>query len=372
MTKFHKTASTFIQRAKTLPGKYYTSDEIFAQECDRIFATRWLCVGREEQIPNPGDYFLQDIGGESLIVLRDSKQEIHAFYNLCRHRGTRLCVEAKGNFTGTINCPYHAWSYGLDGRLIVAPLMNELADFCHEDYPLHQVNVITWEGFIFLNLSQSPEPFTSAFAPLIGKFRQWDLPQLRVADRIDYNVKANWKLIFLNYSECYHCPVIHPNLAKLSPYRSGENDLISGAFLGGFMRLNQPVTSLTMSGNRCGVVLGKLSGEDLNRVYYYSIFPNLLLSLFPDYVMVHRLLPQSKSETQVICEWLFSPESFNQTEFNPDDAVLFWDRVNQQDWQVCELMQAGVGSRAYTPGLYSSAESLLAQFDREFLRVMGH
>lgn len=189
---------------------------------------------------------------------------------------------------------------------------------------------------------------------------------------MEYNVKANWKLIFLNYCECYHCPVIHPNLAKLSPYRSGENDLISGAFLGGFMRLNQSGTSLTMSGNRCGVVLGELSGEDLNRVYYYSVLPDLLLSLFPDYVMVHRLLPQSPSQTQVVCEWLFSPESFERTDFNPDDGARFWDRVNQQDWQVCELMQVGVSSRAYRPGLYSSAESLLAQFDRDFLRVMGH
>ncbi|OKH30723.1 hypothetical protein NIES2119_30445 [[Phormidium ambiguum] IAM M-71] len=140
--------------------------------------------------------------------------------------------------------------------------------------------------------------------------------------------------------------------------------MISGAFLGGFMRLNQSGTSLTMSGNRCGVVLGELSGEDLNRVYYYSVLPDLLLSLFPDDVMVHR--------SQVVCEWLFSPESFEQTDFNPDDAALFWDRVNQQDWQVGELMQVGVSSRAYRPGLYSSAESLLAQFDREFLRVMGH
>ena len=372
MTKFHKTASTFIKSSRTLPGKYYTSEEIFAQECDRIFTNRWLCVGREEQIPNQGDYFLQEIAGESLIVVRDSKLKIHAFYNLCRHRGTQLCTEEKGHFSGTINCPYHAWSYGLDGQLIVAPLMNELTDFCQDNYPLHQVNVITWEGFIFLNLSQSPEPFTSIFAPLNRKFQQWRLPQLRVADRMEHNVKGNWKKIFLNYCECYHCPIIHPNLAKLSPYRSGENDLISGAFLGGFMRLNQSGTSLTMSGNRCGVVLGELSGEDLNRVYYYSVLPDLLLSLFPDDVMVHRLLPQSPSQTQVVCEWLFSPESFEQTDFNPDDAVRFWDRVNQQDWQVCELMQAGVSSRAYTPGLYSSAESLLAQFDREFLRVMGN
>lgn len=148
--------------------------------------------------------------------------------------------------------------------------------------------------------------------------------------------------------------------------------MFSGAFLEGFMKLNQSGTSLTKSGNRCGLVLGELSGEDLNRVYYYSIFPNLLLSLFLDYLMVHRLLPQSKSETQIVCEWLFSPESMNQKEFNPQDAVLFWDRVDRQDWQVCELMQAGVSSRAYTPGSYAGAESLLAQFDREFLRIMGH
>ncbi|MCL1463199.1 aromatic ring-hydroxylating oxygenase subunit alpha [Argonema galeatum] len=372
MTQFRKTASTFIKGAKTLPGKYYTCAAIFLEEIDRIFYSRWLCIGRVEQIPNPGDYFIQQVGQESIIVVRDRNGEVRSFYNICRHRGTRLCTEAQGNFNGKILCPYHAWAYGLDGQLEVAPLMNELDDFNQQDYPLHRVSVATWSGFLFLNLAESPEPFATAFGPILDKFAQWQLPRLRVSDRIIYDIQANWKLICQNYCECYHCPSLHPVLAKMSPYRSGENDLISGLFLGGFMKINQIGGSMTLSGNWCSLPLGNVSGEDLQRVYYYSIFPNMLLSLHPDYVMVHRLWPQSPNRTQIICEWLFDPDAMKQPSFNSRDAVEFWDITNRQDWQVCELMQTGVSSRAYTPSPYSSAESLLAEFDREYLKAIEH
>lgn len=372
MTKFYSTASTLSKGAKTLPGRYFNSETIFKEEIDRIFSSRWLCIGRQEQIPNPRDYFLWQMGSESIIVLRDRNAEVKAFYNICRHRGTRLCTQQQGNFSKSIHCPYHAWAYDLDGRLLVAPLMNELADFQQKDYSLYSAPIVTWEGFLFINLAKSPEPFATAFAPLMGKFSQWELPQLRVVDSMEYQVQANWKLIFQNYSECYHCPTIHPTLAKRSFYRSGENDLFDGPFLGGFMTIEQPGGSLTASSNRCATPLGNISGEDLQRVYYYSIFPNMFLSLHPDYVMVHRLLPESPDRTRIICEWLFHPKSIDRTNFNPQDAVKLWDITNQEDWQMCELMQAGVASRAWTHGPYATAESLLAAFDREYLKAIGH
>lgn len=372
MSEFYPTASTSIKGDQTLPGRYFSCETIFKEEIDRIFFSRWLCIGRQEQIPNPGDYFLWQIGLESIIVLRDRNAEVRAFYNICRHRGTRLCTQQQGNFAKTISCPYHAWAYNLDGRLLVAPLMNELEDFYQQDYPLYPVTIATWEGFLFLNLAKSPEPFITAFAPLISKFSQWQLPTLRVVYSIEYQVRANWKLIFQNYSECYHCPTIHPALAKQSFYRSGENNLFEGSFLGGFMTIEKPGGSLTMSGSRCAMPLGNISGEDLQRVYYYSIFPNMFLSLHPDYVMVHRLSPESPDRTRIICEWLFDPKSIDLTTFNPQDAVELWDLTNRQDWQMCELMQAGVTSRAWTHGPYATAESLLAAFDREYLKAIGH
>jgi Rieske 2Fe-2S family protein len=372
MTGFVKATAAYRQGQRTLPGEYYTSPEIHAEELERIFARRWLCVGREAELAEPGDFVVRTIAGESLIVVRGRDGVVRAFYNVCRHRGTRLCEEARGRLSETIQCPYHAWTYTLDGALIGAPHMNDVAGFDKRDYPLHAAPVAAWEGFLFLTLAREPEPFARAFAPLAGRFGRFNLPALRTARRVEYDVQANWKLLFQNYSECLHCPVIHPGLARLTPYTSGENDLFDGPYLGGYMVITQAGGSLTMSGRACGVPVGELPPEDRNRVYFYSIFPNMLLSLHPDYVMFHTLWPDGPRRTAVTCEWLFHPDAFAQPGFDPDDAVRFWDETNRQDWHVCELAQAGVASRAYTPGPYSPREGISAAWDREFLRAIGH
>lgn len=370
MTTFHKTADTFVAGSHTLVGKYYTSTEIFAQEQERIFSRRWVCVGRSQQLASPGDYCLVQVGGESLIVVRDPSGGLNAYFNVCRHRGTRICEQEQGKFSATIQCPYHAWTYNLRGELVGAPLMDEVAGFHKADYPLHRAALVEWEGFLFANLSADSEPFEMAFAPFIGKFPQWKLAELVVMRRAEYYVRANWKLIVQNYSECYHCPLIHPELSRRTPFRSGQNDLYSGSFLGGFMELNDEVGSLTMSGRACAAPIGEFSVEESQRVYYYSIFPQMLLSLHPDYVMCHTLWPINVTETRVVCEWLFDPKARAQPDFDPDDAMKFWDMTNRQDWHACELAQLGVSSSRYAPSPYSSAESLLAAFDQEYLRTL--
>ncbi|MEP7175279.1 MAG: aromatic ring-hydroxylating dioxygenase subunit alpha, partial [Gemmatimonadales bacterium] len=281
MATFLPTTDISIAGARTLPREYYASPELFAEEIERIFTKRWLCVGREDRIPAAGDWFTQAIGAESVIVLRDRDGACRAFYNVCRHRGTRICEEHSGRFSGTIQCPYHAWTYGLDGRLIGAPSTGDIEHFDKGDYPLHPVALATWEGFLFINLAAEPEPFDQAWAPLLGRFSRFNLPNLQVARTIEYDVKSNWKLLFQNYSECYHCGPVHPALAKLTPPTSGVNDLTEGPFTGGFMVLNRGAGSMTMSGRACGVAVGELDEEDMNRVYYYAIFPNMLLSLHP-------------------------------------------------------------------------------------------
>ncbi len=339
-------------------------------EQTEIFAKQWICVGHQSQIAEGGDYFLQEVAGESLIVVRDKGGEIHAFYNVCRHRGTRLCEVASGHMAA-IQCPYHAWTYGLGGRLTGAPHMSDAPGFDKADYSLHAVKLTLWEGLVFVNLSENPLPLEQVFAPLVGKFSHWNLSLLRSAKRIEYDVQANWKLIIQNYSECYHCPGVHPLLAKVSPSDSAENDLSEGPFLGGYMSVAKG-RSLTMSGNACAMPVGEIKGENFSRVFYYSIFPNILLSLHPDYVMVHQLWPQSPERTLVQCDWYFHPEASSAmpSHYNPEDAVEFWDVTNKQDWHVCELSQQGIASRAYQPGPYSPRESLPAAWDREYLRVM--
>jgi Rieske 2Fe-2S family protein len=367
---FRKTADTFTAGSKTLPQRYLVSPEIFAQELERIFSRHWVCVGHQSQVSGPGDFFVQEVAGESLIILREQQDKLRAFYNVCRHRGTRLCEAKTGRFHATIQCPYHAWTYGLDGRLVGAPHMDGVDGFDKAQQSLSPVALGLWEGFIFVNLARKPQPLERAFAPLLGKFTHWNLPNLRSARRIEYDVRANWKLIFENYSECYHCPLVHPALSKLTPYDSAENDLCEGPFLGGFM----PITkggSLTMSGNACALPVGDIKAENHHRVFYYSIFPNLLLSLHPDYVMVHQLRPESPERVSIVCDWFFHPDAFDRPGFRPDDAVEFWDTTNRQDWHVCELSQQGVTSRAYRPGPWSPRESIPAAWDREYLRALG-
>ena len=366
---FRKTADTFAPGAKTLAQEYFISPEIFAEEQAAIFSRQWVCVGHQSQIARAGDHFVQEVAGESLIVMRDREGAVHAFYNICRHRGTRLCEEKTGR-SSAIQCPYHAWTYGLDGRLIGAPHMDDVAGFDKADYSLHAVELALWEGFIFVNLADAPTPLEEVFAPLAGKFSHWNLPKLRSAKRIEYDVRANWKLIFENYSECYHCPGVHPALQKLTPYDLAENDLCEGPFLGGFMPINKG-KSLTMSGNACALPVGDIKAEDHARIFYYSIFPNMLLSMHPEYVMVHQLWPRSPERTLILCDWYFHPEAFDHSAFHPNDAIDFWDMTNKQDWHVCELSQQGIASRAYQPGPYSPRESIPAAWDREYLRFVG-
>jgi glycine betaine catabolism A len=372
MTTFLKTTDAYKQGARTLPGRYYTTPEILSEEGERLFRRRWICVGRVEAIAAAGDYVVVEVAGESIIVLRDQAGERRAFYNVCRHRGTRLCEAAHGSLSETIQCPYHAWTYALDGRLIGAPHMNEVAGFDKKEYPLHAVALGEWEGFLFVNLARDAEPLAKAFAPLLGRFARYNLPALRAVRRIEYDVHANWKLILQNYNECLHCPTIHPELSTKLPYTSGANDLIEGPFLGGYMEIKAPNESATLTGRACGLPLGDLPDADRRRAFYYALFPTMMLSLHPDYAVFYTVWPKAPAESRVVCEWMVHPDSPASPGYNIGDAEEFWDRTNRQDWHICQQSQLGVSSRVYQPGPYSPRESIPAAWDREYLRAMGH
>jgi glycine betaine catabolism A len=352
--------------AKTLPGRYYTDPKIFQQELETFFCQMWFCGLRAEQIPNPGDYQLCDVAGESIIVTRENGGALRAFYNVCRHRGTRMCNDERGKFAGSIQCPYHGWTYGLDGKLQIAPYMPE-GEFRAEDYPLHSVNVDVWDGHVFLNLAPQPPPLAKQLADLPQKFAAWAMQDLRLHRQHVYEVKANWKLIISNYNECLHCPVLHQMLCRVSDPMSGDNDSPQPTYIGGSMRFRAGAETMSVDGKRRREYLPGLSDEQRKRVLYYAIYPNLLLSLHPDYVMAHRLWPQAVDRTRVVCEWYFHPTATAKPDFNADDAIDFWDATNREDWKISELSQQGISSRAYTPGPYSSREGLPLAFDRMIL-----
>jgi glycine betaine catabolism A len=349
--------------SRTLPGRYFTEARRFAAEMEHFYFGQWICVGREDRVAHAGDFFVCEVAGESIIVTRASDACVKAFFNVCRHRGTRMCTAAEGMFEGRIRCPYHGWTYGLDGRLIGAPHMDQ-PGFSRADYPLHDVRAETWAGHIFLNFKGNADPIAEKLAALTEKFRGWCMEDLLLHKRITYDVKANWKLIVLNYNECLHCPVLHPALNRLTDYLGADNEPASPAYIGGAMGFRNGAETMSVDGLRRRDYLPGLNHAERRMVCYYAIYPNLLLSLHPDYVMTHTLWPRSADRTDIVCEWHFHPAELEKPTFTADDVIEFWDTTNREDWHISELSQLGISSRAYTPGPYSTREGLLHAFDQ--------
>ncbi len=269
-----------------------------------------------------------------------------------------MCKDLKETFAGRIQCPYHGWTYALDGSLISAPNMDE-AGFSRFDYPLHRVAHEIWDGHVFLNFAAERQPLA-----VPDKFAAWRMGELKIHRRIVYDVKANWKLIVSNYNECLHCPVLHPLLNGLTDYLGADNQAPTPNYVGGSMGFRDGAQTMSIDGIRRREYLPGLNAEQRSMVCYYAIYPNLLLSLHPDYMMTHTLWPKAVDRTEVVCEWHFHPDEMAKPEFEAADAIDFWDQTNREDWGISELSQLGIGSRAYTPGPYSKREELLHAFDR--------
>ena len=355
----------------TLPRHFYADAEFYRRELERFFFNRWICAGRADHIPNAGDYFTRTLGDESVIVTRAVSGEVHALFNVCRHRGTRLSEQAEGHFVERIQCPYHAWTYDLEGRLLAAPHMPP--GFCREEYPLHRAGCDVWDGHVFVHLGEEgPDggglgrPRPSLFDQLVDlpeRFAAWGMADLRLGRRIVYDVKANWKLIVLNYNECLHCPNLHPALNRLHHYLAADNVAPTASYCGGAMGFRDNVETMSRDGRRRRGCLPGLSEAQHQQVAYYAVYPNLLLSLHPDYVMTHTLWPRAHDRTEIVCEWHFHPSELAKPDFQADDAVELWDVTNREDWWISEQSQAGITSRMYQPGPYSERESLLWSFD---------
>ena len=220
------------------------------------------------------------------------------------------------------------------------------------------------DGLLFCDVSGEAPPIEEHLGSVRDQLARYRLGELRRAREITYDVAANWKAIVENYSECLHCPGVHPELNRLSHYMSGDEYEGPGAWCGGSMTLNDDVeTMATDGGHLTRPPIEGIEGEALRDVLYFAIFPNALISLHPDYAMLHTLWPDGPGRTRVTCEWFFEPRTIEREDFDPSDAVGFWDTVNRQDWEVCELTQKGVGSRGYVRGRYTEAEITVHAFD---------
>jgi Rieske 2Fe-2S family protein len=355
---------------RTLPGRYYSDPAIFTLEQERIFGRMWVCAGRASTLAVGGDYLLPDVGGESVLVMRDRSGRLGAFLNVCRHRGARLCTAARGQLGATVQCRYHAWTYGLDGALLGAPNMRREPSFDVDQYGLVPVALDVWEDLIWVNLARAPAPLADQLGMLYARFVHYHIGTLAVGATIEYDVRANWKLIVENFSECYHCAVMHPELsAQVPAFKAG---VVTGQD-GGGAELGPGVQSLTTTGKTRRPPLPGLTPED-RRTYYGDVLkPNVFLNLHPDYVVIHRMRPLGADRTGIVCEWLFDREIVAAPDFDPSDAVDFWDLVNRQDWEVCELAQQGTTSAAFRDGgIYAPVERHIRRFNDFVLEQLGH
>ena len=346
---------------RTLHRDYYFSPEIFQQEVERIFCAEWFCGGRDDDLPEPGDFLVQDVAGESVIVVRTREGNLMAHYNVCRHRGSRLVAEGcKGSFGGTIRCPYHSWTYALDGTLRTAPFLDEEDGLSKADLALYPVGVESWGGFYFLNLTPGAaqargHSLASQLGAIPERLQRYPLGQLQSGRRIVYEVGANWKVILENYNECYHCGPVHPELCRLVPafkQRGGsELDWERG------IPHREGAWTFTETGTTNRRPFEGLSLDEQVRHKGELVYPNFMISLSADHVTAYTVWPRAPEQTTVVCDFLFHPSEVGRPEFDPSDAVEFWDMVNRQDWAICENVQRGMRSRMFQQGYYAPMES---------------
>jgi Rieske 2Fe-2S family protein len=356
----------------TLSAGAYTDRAWFEQEMERIFARMWLAAGREDAVPAPGAFVRRDVAGASVLILRGDDGVVRAVHNVCRHRGTRLCTLEQGTLQGRIQCPYHAWTYGLDGRLLAAPQMDEVPGFDKSAYPLRAVALETWDGHLFINLADAPAPLRSQIGDLPSRFAPYRMQDLRMAHRIEYDIATNWKLVVQNYNECLHCPIIHPLLNRMHHYLGAENVPTAENYCGGAMGFKDGVETLSTDGKRRRDVLPGLGDRERAAVNYFAIYPNFLLTLHPDYMMTITIWPLDPGRTRLVAEWHFHPDEIAKPGFVFEDAIEFWDRTNREDWAISEQSYLGISSRGYQPGPYSLRESQLWEFDQFVMNKTKH
>lgn len=348
-----------------LPAAAYTSPQVFAWEQRHLFAATWTCAGRVDDLSggNDGAPVSQRaiVVGDVRVLLTFTDGGPRAFANTCRHRGHELLAEDRSATQQSIVCPYHGWNYRLDGSLRVASEFRDAPGFVPSEHHLVELPLEVWHGWLFVHAERSlDEGPASSFAEHVGALgtllAPYDAASLALGARHTYTVAANWKVLTENFHECYHCPLIHPELCRVSPPTSGDNYDLPGAWVGGSMSLRDGMATMSLTGETAG---RPLPGVDPTRVEYVALFPNLLISPHPDYVMAHRLVPQSPDRTWVECSWYF-PSS--DPPVDPAYAVEFWDVTNRQDWAACESVQRGLASPHFRPGPLAPNEDAVHQF----------
>ena len=385
----------------TLDQEFYTNDDIFDLDVKNIFNKQWVFVGHVSRIPNTGDYFLFNIGKESIIIIRDKDNNIYAHYNVCRHRGSHICIEEEGN-KKLLVCPYHAWSYNLDGTIKSARMMSD--DFNKKEWGLNKCNLNIFEGLIFINLSNKPNSFNEFISPTKKFIEFHGLSDAKIAHRQIYPTEGNWKLTLDNFHECYHCQPSHPEYCSVHDpeyivaYGAGNNTgPASVKFIKMLKDWNKKVAKMghitgeysetefndysrsaertplkkgkyteTKTGKPIAKLMGKFKEYDSG---YTSVGTSPFNSLLMcnDFATLFTFIPKSTSHTEVELMWLVHKDAKEGTDYNLEEMIWMWDVTTIADKRIIENNQKGVLSKKYKPGPLSLMEKGLEKFKSWYL-----
>ena len=354
----------------TLPGRDYHAAEVFDLERERVFFRRWFYAGRVDSLAEPGAFMAVDVVGESILVVRGKDGELRGFYNVCRHRGSRLCEEeSSGKLRSAIKCPYHAWSYSFDGRLIGTPFMDK-NEIDRSQFGLWPVTVEVWEGFVFVHLGEPAQGLRDSLSAQgegsVVEYERFGFGELRTAHQTVSDVAANWKILFENYNECMHCATVHPELVAVAPafktgnvFEDGRSDYGVTMVGGG--------SGYTKTGTTTLPLLPGIDEHDATSMYGASVFPNMFLDLTGTVAIATRLQPRGPALTTMVTDYMFRPEVIAEPGFDASEVVEFSELVAHQDYVVCERAQRGVSSRAFTHGVFAEKDALPYQFNQTYL-----
>jgi Rieske 2Fe-2S family protein len=360
----------------TLPTRFYLDPDHYRRELEAFWYRHWLCVGRDEDLPRPRDYRLYRVGDQSILVARDLGGRLRAFHNTCRHRGSALCAEASGRLAGaSIVCPYHGWTYSLEGALLGAPHQILSPDFRKQDYPLYPVAVEAWAGFVFVNLlGDGAPPLSGALGTIPDELAHWPLSELRIGHRVVREIRCNWKVFWENFSECFHCPGVHPELSRLVPaYGRGLLDAADDPRGAAAPGLAPGAVTWTLDGASRLPAFGGLDAEERRRGQTFGVLPpSAFVVAHVDYVRLCRMLPRGPEAIELAMDWLFSGSVLASDGFDRDHAVALGERVMQQDALACERNQQGLHCARHARGVLVPQEYGVLDFHRWVRQGLRH
>ena len=384
------------QGSQSLPRQFYTSETVYKMDIQHYWNHSWIWVGHLNQIPNVGDFFLFDYGYESVIVARDKNDSVNAFLNVCRHRGSRVCIEKSGN-TRVFVCPYHAWTYELNGSLRAAREMED--NFNTAEYSLKKVNLRIFHGLIFICVADNPPNLDEGLLQLEPLVEPFEFENLKIVHSANYPVAANWKLALENYMECYHCAPSHLEYSRSHSLKdpSSANIELKNCMLkksmdvglsGEELHINllesnnvemdfyfsryplfQGYKTGSKSGEKLAPLLGRLKDFDGGTSDIQIGILNNFLS-YSDHVIGYRFIPRSLQITDIEVIWMVREDAEEGKDYNLEDLTWLWHCTSQDDERIIALNQKGVNSNHYVPGPLSNMEWGIKAFHAGYLKQL--